>query len=259
MGLAPFLLNATTVLVVTPNKTICDQVIHALSNLFANGSPLSNSIGGNMPTVGGFNPKVKNLPYDIVVANVQALVKGGESDMDDELPKIRDAASELLDTRKFDVCLIDEGHHCPAQSWQVVEKRLFELNSNCRTVLLTATPMRGDGLTYKLPNAAYYYLFRREQAIRDSYIKYTTYSPIEFEFQAHSTKYCNKPYLEAMLDPAVQKLKELRASCGGIPLRMLVTVRDNKSANTTSDFFNERSQLLGWNLKSAAITGATTG
>ena len=254
MGLAPFFLNASAVLIITPNKTICDQVKKDLFDLFMSGSDISNSMGGVMPTVGEFDKNKSTCKTDFVVVNVQALVKG--SGDDESEPTLRDEASILLKNRKFDVCLVDEGHHCPAVSWKAVEKRLLELNDNCRTVLLTATPMRGDGLSYNLPNdnGKFYYLFPRDHAVRDSYIKSTTYHPISCWQQ---TCYCNDDYLTAMLDPAVLKLKDLRKSCNNFPLKLLINAKDTKSAKKISDFFNERSLKLDWNLKCVAITGAT--
>jgi hypothetical protein len=50
-------------------------------------------------------------------------------------------------------------------------------------------------------------------------------------------------YLKAMLDPAVQKLRDLRDSCGGIPLKMLLTTRKIASCKKVAEFFNKTYDL----------------
>lgn len=51
----------------------------------------------------------------------------------------------LLHYGQIDILVVDEGHHFLAKSYQDIWSRLLEVNPNLRTLLLTATPGRGDG------------------------------------------------------------------------------------------------------------------
>jgi hypothetical protein len=68
-------------------------------------------------------------------------------------------------------------------------------------------------------------------------------------------------YANSLLDPAVEKLKGLRFSCKvddeETPIRMLVTVSQNKIASQLATYLNKRSESKGWDLFAAAITGDT--
>ena len=255
MGLAPFFLNATAVIIITPDKTINYQVTHHLSDLYKYGSSVAKTIGSPLPTVSTYEAGKNTVVTNVVVANIQALVEGGNgADAENTGTTIKEAFAQFLIDRKFDLCIIDEGHHCPAKSWEAVERRLLGVNPACRTILLTATPLRSDGVRFNLHSGTdYYYLCKRADAVRDGYIKSTQPHPIEVDFQAPATKYCNESYLAVMLDAAVQKLKDLRASCNNIPVRMLVSARTNKSARTISEFFNRR--YNSDNLKAVDISG----
>ena len=82
--------------------------------------------------------------------------KSARKDDDDDGHDVRlkDVAEQLFKRLKPDVIIVDEGHHFPASSWGIVEKFAVEQNSRCQSVLLTATPVRGDGRTYGLTKGA---------------------------------------------------------------------------------------------------------
>lgn len=87
-----------------------------------------------------------------VVANIQQLVA------------CRDRWLRRLAPDYFDLILIDEGHHNPAQSWRKVLQRF----SAARVVSLTATPFRSDGQSV-IGHRVYQYTFTR--AMQRGYIK----------------------------------------------------------------------------------------
>jgi superfamily II DNA or RNA helicase len=50
----------------------------------------------------------------------------------------------MLQQFKPDMVILDEGHHFPASSWDTVSAAACLVNPDCKFVLLTATPARGD-------------------------------------------------------------------------------------------------------------------
>jgi DNA repair protein RadD len=81
----------------------------------------------------------------------------------------------------FDLIVVDEAHHSPAESWKLV----LEHFKNARVINMTATPFRGDGQEIE-GKLVYRYPFKK--ATFKGYIKRITASyaaPTELEFTAH--------------------------------------------------------------------------
>lgn len=80
----------------------------------------------------------------------------------------------------FDLIIVDEAHHAPAESW----KKVLEHFENARVIYMTATPFRGDGQEIE-GDLVYRYPFKK--ATFKGYIKRLTAfyaAPSELEFTA---------------------------------------------------------------------------
>eukprot|EP00740_Mantoniella_antarctica_P000151 CAMPEP_0181394846 /NCGR_PEP_ID=MMETSP1106-20121128/27996_1 /TAXON_ID=81844 /ORGANISM="Mantoniella antarctica, Strain SL-175" /LENGTH=1558 /DNA_ID=CAMNT_0023516371 /DNA_START=271 /DNA_END=4945 /DNA_ORIENTATION=- len=270
MALAPFMMDATNVLVITPNNTILEQVQHEISEYYLETNNVGKS-GNVRASVKQF--KVGLVTGDVNVTNIQSLVetkkkKGENEDVDNQgveeehVDELKANARTLLEENKPDLVIIDEGHHNPANSWEVLSRAALECNANCKFLLVTATPQRGDMRNYGLPRIEvsgmeFYYLYTRKAAEGAKYIKSTKFYPIKFNF-SHPTnvsRYEEENYIYSIIDPAVQNLIGLRQACGEKPLRMLVTARTNKAAEKVVEIFNKRSDEKGWGLLAKAVTG----
>lgn len=275
MALAPFLMDANKVLIVVPNLTILSQVQKKLSEFYNREHPVAKT-GDVRVTVQRFNNGHAPEKCDVIVANIQALVDRKQDEKEKAEPAVEADAQDtdaeagiaitvkqnakiLLNDHKPDFVLVDEGHHNPANSWEVLSKEVLETNQNCKFLLLTATPQRGDGRTYALNNDQFYYMYTRQEAINNKYIKETTYVKVDFDFEQPKklSRYEDRAYMRAILHPAAKQLLQLRKSCNNEPIRMLVTARTNKAASTVATYFNELSEQERWGLSAVAITGET--
>ncbi len=97
----------------------------------------------------------------------------------------------------FDLIIVDEAHHSPANSWKMV----LEHFDKARVINMTATPFRGDGQEIE-GDLVYRYPFKK--ATFKGYIKRITASyaaPSELEFTAHGeTKIYSLDEVLAMKD-----------------------------------------------------------
>jgi len=225
-------------------------------------------VGDVKATVESFDitshPDVK---ADLITTNIQALVErgrmvGDDADADGSATGLKKKAEMLLKSHKPDLVIIDEGHHFPASSWEILSKAALEQNSKCKFLLLTATPQRGDGASYgitKVDTAGeeFYYLYSRKDAIAAKYLKSIAHHPIVDPIFINPTKqsrYEEENYILSMIKPAVTMLLGLRTSCEGAPIRMLITARTNAAAAAIMTIFNKTSRNEGWGLHAAAIT-----
>jgi superfamily II DNA or RNA helicase len=150
--LAPYLLEARRLLVVTPARIVRDQVAHEFSTLGQ--ATATGALGDTTP-----RPAVLRVDHrcttetwercrerDVVVGTPMVLSHGNQGV--DPVP---------LDL--FDLVIFDEAHHLPATTWTTLHQRLEHVPS----VLLTATPFRND--KQRLPgDIAYAYPLRRAVA-----------------------------------------------------------------------------------------------
>lgn len=159
MSTLPFGIAEGRVLVVTPNLTIRKGVQDALDItsrecFWTKTRVLSDFTAGPWTAVlDGPAANVHDaIESDFVVTNVQQLA----SRADRWLPK--------FPTDFFDMILVDEGHHAPAESWQKVFRRF----PNAKVVSLTATPFRADE---KQMHGVPLYKFTFTKAMVQGYIK----------------------------------------------------------------------------------------
>jgi SAM-dependent methyltransferase len=101
--------------------------------------------------------------------------------------------------------------------------------------------------------------------VQDQFIKQTIYNPVQVgqEFVEKLTTsgrkkrndvYSNPDYIKAMMVPAATKLRDLRKSCDGAPLRMLVTARTNAHCELLARIIND---LPGFHFHAEYVTGGT--
>lgn len=157
--IAPFGVRARRVLVIAPGTRIRGQLG---DDLRANSDTNFYDRFGILPANADF-PEVViaesgriNLDdirhADVVVANIQ---------------QIAGAENRWLDSLEpdfFDLVLVDEAHHNPAESWQQVKRRF----PGARIVNFSATPTRADG---RLMEGEIIYSFPVLRAIEAGYVK----------------------------------------------------------------------------------------
>ena len=271
IALSPFLIKAQKTLVVCPNLELTQQAVDSISKMYSSHHPLGNHLlqqGVGAPNVQRYEVN-SGVPEnaDIVVTNIQALTKKSRGS---EVTVLRDEAKDLLG-REFhpELIIFDEAHHSLANSWTLLQAE-FRDGSRWKYLLLTATPLRADGLKYGLKvrdhaKDDFVYIFKRADAVHkdNGYIKQTIFEGIRPPDAGGITKlspsdYTNEQYMQALLVPAAKQLKALRDRLlDTIPSKMLVHVRTNADADITADFFNKISLAKGWNLHAAAIHGTS--
>lgn len=159
MSTLPFGISEGRVLVITPSLTIRKGVQEALDVtsrecFWTKMRVLSDFTAGPWTAVlDGPAANVHDaIESDFVVTNVQQLA----SRADRWLPK--------FPPDFFDMILVDEGHHAPAESWQKVFRRF----PDAKVVSLTATPFRADE---KQMHGELLYKFSFTKAMVNGYIK----------------------------------------------------------------------------------------
>lgn len=133
--LAPFLLEAERVLIVTPSRLVRSQIYEQACTL-----SLLRMVGVLSQEV-ATNPRVHEVEKRITTSEGWEVLKAfdvvigttnGVSPGYDDIPQ---PPSDL-----FDLILVDEAHHSPARTWNA----LLEAFPQARRVLFTATPFRRD-------------------------------------------------------------------------------------------------------------------
>lgn len=162
---APFGISQGRVLIITPNLVIKRSVIKSLAPLDAD-----NAISpDNFYLKCGIFATPHDLPRfvvlergqvnredllraDVVVTNIQQIQGWLSSNNPQFAPDF------------FDMIIVDEAHHEPANSWQ----RVNEAFPAAKKIYLTATPFRADS---KFITGTTVYRYRLAQAIANSYVK----------------------------------------------------------------------------------------
>lgn len=222
-AIAPFGIARGRVLVVVPNLTIKEGMFESLDVtnrqkcFWRKRGVLTDSvmIGGPFATtLDTGNVSVCEKSH-FVVSNVHQLATNPEK-------WLRKFPRDF-----FDLIVVDEAHHSPADSW----KKVLEHFEKARVINMTATPFRGDGQEIE-GQLVYRYPFKK--ATLKGYIKRVTASyaaPVELEFAAHGeTKIytlddvlrmkekdwfsrgiaLSDPCNQTIVDNSLQKLEELR-------------------------------------------------
>lgn len=157
--ISPFGVQARRVLVVAPGTRIRGQLgddlrANSASNFYERFGVLAAD--ADFPEVAVVESGRVNLDdirhADVVVANIQQIAGEENRWLDD------------LEQDFFDLVLVDEAHHNPAESWQQVKRRF----PNARIVNFSATPTRADG---RLMEGEVIYSFPVLRAIEAGYVK----------------------------------------------------------------------------------------
>jgi superfamily II DNA or RNA helicase len=151
---APFGIAEGRVLVVTPNLTIkeglAEGTLSAPNSFYDFCDVLPPDV--HRPRIVTLQRGRVNeedcLRADIIVTNVQQ--------MQGWLP--------LFPSDFFDLIIVDEAHHAPAESWQNVNRAF----PDAKKIYLTATPFRGDNKSIR---AEHVYAYRLADAIAAGYVK----------------------------------------------------------------------------------------
>ena len=159
MATLPFGISEGRVLVVTPNLTIRKGVTDALDVtsrecFWTKTRVLSDFTAGPWTAVlDGARANVHDaIESDFVVTNVQQLASRADRWLPQFPPDF------------FDMILVDEGHHAPAESWQKVFRRF----PDAKVISLTATPFRAD---QQQMHGEVLYRFSFARAMVNGYIK----------------------------------------------------------------------------------------
>eukprot|EP00037_Helgoeca_nana_P010034 m.88171 g.88171 ORF g.88171 m.88171 type:complete len:848 (+) comp19970_c0_seq2:1214-3757(+) len=248
LALAPFMLNIDRVLVITPGTQIRDQVHDELRKLY-NAKHAIGASGQLNIQVDKYDPKCA-VKSDVIVANVQALIKKRTTKR--ELACVQ----PIMETWIPDLVIVDEGHHKPAESWELVWAEAKRKNPNVKLLSLTATPQRGDGVRYGLVSEDQFYIYYRQEARLAKYIKETKVKKVDVqEFMGLPSKFSGPRLITKIVETAVDELLSLRRLCGNKPLRLLISTMTNDNAKTVADLCNKLSTERNWGLRAEAITG----
>mmetsp|Transcript_50104 Transcript_50104/g.80857 ORF Transcript_50104/g.80857 Transcript_50104/m.80857 type:complete len:948 (+) Transcript_50104:1112-3955(+) len=264
MALAPFAIGVKKVLIVLPGKVLAKQVTEGLTKYYGYQHPIGNT----------------GIPNDNAKAKAKALDdKSPPTNQDhvitsyiQQLASASAVKQNVLDflhdsVPKVDLVIVDEGHHSMADSWQCIQEEALKANPNCKFVLMTATPTRGDHQYYGLNDTDVvkaHYTYERANAIKENLVKTTYYKEVDISalgFDKLTTVNRNdERYIWMLLEPALKKLKHLRDHCGNEPIRMLVTVNSNKEAFKVAEMINTRQDWGGfWNKGSSPLAAFITG
>lgn len=176
-AIAPFGIAKGRVLVVAPNLTIKEGLFESLDVtnrqkcFWRRRGILSDEamIGGPFATTLDTGNITVCEKSHFIISNVQQLSTNPEKWL------------HRFPSDFFDMLVVDEAHHAPAASWQMVREHF----SAARVVNMTATPFRGDAQEIE-GDLVYRYPFKK--ATFKGYIKRVTASyaaPNELEFTAH--------------------------------------------------------------------------
>ena len=166
IALAPFVMEASRVLIIAPGLTIASQIVEELAHFYSNDHPVGREaqISATSDLYSSDKARLTTNKSsihkaDVVATNIQALMRSKKTADGEKVFEVSPGGEKLLNggEKKFDLIIIDEGHHMPATSWSVVKQALIDMaekaDTCCKFILLTATPARGDGQYFNLTKA----------------------------------------------------------------------------------------------------------
>lgn len=168
MTLLPYLMSARRVLVVVPTRLLREQVgaeFSSLATLRRTRTCPDDVLG---PRVFQATRTLKDTgswdaleDYDVIIGTPSCLS-----------PAHRAVASPP--PGMFDLMLVDEAHHFPADTWRA----LADANTDARVALFTATPFRRDR---KALEARTVFVYSLRQALADEVLRPVTFHPVTVE------------------------------------------------------------------------------
>ena len=160
--MAPYILQKKKVLIVTPSIMVRGQIYDDFREL------------RTLKKIGVFQgdaicPKSYELKTSYSIEQKDSLI---DADVVVATPLVAVTLSESEIKEEFDYVIIDEAHHCPAETWQ---KILTNMN-HAESLLVTATPFRLDKKELK---GRIIYTYPLSRAYQDGIFGEITYVPIE--------------------------------------------------------------------------------
>ncbi|PDZ12572.1 helicase [Bacillus pseudomycoides] len=136
ISIAPYGISSGRVLIITPNKITRRSISKTMDALEDNFLINSNVIFNieDSPVIVPFDNEVLDselVSADIVYTNVQKLNPSNKNSLINRVPRDH-----------FDMLIIDEAHHAPANTWQ----NTLNYFENAKVLHVTGTPYRGDGV-----------------------------------------------------------------------------------------------------------------
>lgn len=221
MILAPFVLRAERVLVMSSGRLICDQ----LEEKFATHSIL--------PEIGALDLEPDDTPEVIQIPRRRTEEDSWEELEDYDVavgtphrtaPTYRHVEEPPDDL--FDLVVVDEAHHSPAKTW----KSVIDSFPGARKLLFTATPFRRDGR--KIPGEVIYH-YPLKQAVEDG-----IFSELEFiDVQRHD---------ETELDVTLAKKAEeilQRDRDAGLNHHLIARAARRRTCDQLSEIYEEETSL----------------
>ncbi|KAJ6250062.1 type i restriction enzyme ecoki r protein [Anaeramoeba flamelloides] len=232
--LAPYYLKSHRVLVVVPSIMILQQ----MKKSFGTDSDSTESVLSKRGAFGEMNENSRQeylpnsycletrkdvkhpniLKYDITIVNIQKFDKESIAQIDESC---------------FDLVIVDEAHHLPSATWQMVSDHFHSATK----IYLTATPERQDGkkIYDNFEEPSYCYTF--QQAIEDQVIR-----DVKFEF-VETTKCLEKKLSTKLLqehDLLVKNGIELKSKA-----LIFTKLSIKNDLSEASDTFNKEWEKLG--------------
>jgi len=218
--MAPFLLRAKRVMVVTPSRLVRSQISEEFSklNLLKGIGVLSEDV--SVPSVMEIKKRINDIAMweECRTANVVIGIPNGMSPAYSAIPA---PADDL-----FDLLLIDEAHHSPARTW----KGILEAFPNAKRILFTATPFRKDKKEIK-GKVVFEYSLRR--AYEDGIFGKIEYVPV--------VPGSDKSSDLAICETAERILMQDRAN--GLNHSIMVRTDTKKRASELSEIYSSNSSL----------------
>jgi hypothetical protein len=294
MALAPFMVGASSVLVVVPNLTLLQQTLTEFNKYFGTielKAPKGSVSTHRFSHVFGKLAKVKldiqllvdsksYTPRHVTITNAQHMIrttktKGtkltpGQQRQQQQQKKTKstglplyDRAAKYLKACQPDLIIFDEGHHSVADGWKLIWEAASAAASpdkTCKMLVVTATAMRANQklsyiTTYGLKTSDNVFVLTRDEARAAGYIKPTKYEPVDRDGLAFGTA----AWRAKIMTAAIMKLRDIRASCPDLPWRILAHVDTINEAKALVHEVNQLSLDNNWKLHAAPITGPGKG
>lgn len=159
ISIAPYGVSNGRVLIVTPGLVTKDSIrktqdaLH--DNFWVNFDIVFNY--KHLPITTEYSPNLLRTHLDasqFIYTNIHQLSQNRESSLVRQVPR-----------DYFDLIIIDEAHHAPANSW----KEVLSYFDDAKKLFLTGTPYRGDGLI--VPGQLIHET-KLSEAMRDQYVKW---------------------------------------------------------------------------------------
>lgn len=175
LTIAPFLLQARRVLVISSSKLVRGQITEKIGTLSTLKHVGAFTQDQEAPNIKEVKSKLSSMEdwgelanYDLVIGLPQSLSAGFEDGI-------------ILPEDLFDLILVDEAHHKPADTWSAIVEKF----GSAKKVFFTATPFRRDKKEIK---GKLVYSYPLSRAFRDGIFGEVGYYPVNADGLAQTEK-----------------------------------------------------------------------